>query len=62
MKLQEKEVYFDQYCYTCKYFSLFEDEEPCSECLENPVTEYSHKPIKYEKAKSNNQHCKSKEN
>lgn len=43
-----KEVYFDQYCQTCKSFDLKEDEEPCCDCLSEPVNQYSHKPVKYE--------------
>lgn len=43
-----KEVYFGRYCYRCKYEALAEDQEPCSECLGNPVNLYSHKPVKFE--------------
>ncbi len=43
-----KEVYFDQYCKTCKYNLSKEDEDPCYECLENPTNLYSHKPVNYE--------------
>lgn len=42
-----KEVYFNQYCKTCEYKNLKESEEPCDECLSNPINEYSHKPINY---------------
>lgn len=45
-----KEVYFNEYCETCKYKDLEESEEPCNECLTNPVNEHSHKPVKYEEA------------
>ena len=45
-----KEVYFDQYCETCEHSKLAESEEPCSECLSEPVNQYSHKPVKYEKS------------
>lgn len=44
----QKEVYFDQYCKTCKYEKLDESEYPCDDCLSNPVNTYSHKPVKYE--------------
>lgn len=44
-----KEVYFDQYCKTCKYEKIPEAKEPCYECLTNPVNLYSHKPVKWEK-------------
>ena len=43
-----KEVYFDQFCKTCKHGSKLESETPCDDCLENPVNLYSHKPVKYE--------------
>ena len=43
-----KEVYFDQYCPTCVSRELKEDEEPCYDCLAEPVNQYSHKPVKYE--------------
>lgn len=43
-----KEVYFHEYCKTCKNLMLDENEEPCNECLDNPVNLYSHKPVKYE--------------
>lgn len=43
-----KEVYFDQYCKTCKYEKVKESEDPCEECLSNPTNVYSHKPVKYE--------------
>ena len=43
-----KEVRFDQYCQKCKHCNKKEDEEPCYECLNNPVNLYSHKPINFE--------------
>lgn len=43
----EKEVYFYEYCKTCKYAELKDDEEPCNECLTNPTNTYSHKPVNY---------------
>ena len=42
-----KEVYFGEYCKKCKYLEKKENEEPCDECLENPVNLYSHKPVNY---------------
>lgn len=44
-----KEVYFGDYCNTCKYWGNKEEDEPCCECLENPINLYSHKPVCYEK-------------
>lgn len=44
-----KEVYFHEYCETCSHRSKANTEEPCNECLDNPINLYSHKPVKYEK-------------
>lgn len=43
-----KEVYFHKYCESCKHKGLKDTDEPCNECLDNPVNLYSHKPVKYE--------------
>lgn len=43
-----KEVYFGEYCATCKHKDLEEVDEPCDECLNEPVNLYSHKPVCYE--------------
>lgn len=43
-----KEVYFDQYCKACKHEKLPETDDPCDECLNEPVNLYSHKPVKWE--------------
>lgn len=43
-----KEVYFGQYCKQCKHETLDPNDEPCDECLENPMNIYSHKPVKFE--------------
>ena len=48
-----KEVYFDEYCCNCKYFSNSESDEPCLSCLEEAGNTDSHKPMKY-KGKSEN--------
>lgn len=42
-----REVYFGQYCKTCKYEKLKEEDSPCCECLEESTNLYSHKPIKW---------------
>ena len=47
-----KEVYFGQYCETCKYKKMSESDEPCNECLGNPVNAYSHKPVKFEEKRN----------
>lgn len=48
MELITKEVYFFEYCKKCKHCGTDATEEPCNECLTNPMREYSHKPIKFE--------------
>lgn len=48
MEENNKEVRFDLYCKTCRYYDLAESEDPCYECLENPVNSYSHKPVNWE--------------
>ena len=48
MEESYKEVYFDQYCKNCKHEKMKEIDDPCDECLNNPVNLYSHKPVMYE--------------
>lgn len=48
----EKEVYFGVYCKKCEHFNKTDDQEPCCDCLEEPVNSYSHKPV-YFKEKEN---------
>lgn len=43
-----KEVYYDQYCKTCKNLDVKDTEEPCNECLSEPINLHSHKPVKWE--------------
>ena len=45
---EEKEVYFDQYCKTCKHHGLEESKDPCNDCLAEPSNTNSHKPMNYE--------------
>lgn len=42
-----KEVDFT-YCLKCKHWTKQEAEEPCHECLNNPVNANSHKPVRFE--------------
>lgn len=42
-----KEVYFDQYCKNCVNVKLKDIEDPCNECLTEPVNLNSHKPLNY---------------
>lgn len=48
MELIDKEVYFYEYCQTCKHLDVDEHEDPCDECLHNPSNQYSHTPVKWE--------------
>ena len=42
-----KEVYFDKYCEKCEYRDAKEEDDPCYDCLGEPVREYSHKPVNF---------------
>lgn len=42
-----KEVYFT-YCNTCKNKDVDQSDDPCHECLNEPVNLNSHKPVNYE--------------
>ena len=48
-----KLVEFDKYCVSCKHKRVPQTEEPCNECLTNPVNEDSHKPVLFEEKESN---------
>lgn len=48
----KKLVEFDKYCVSCKHKRVPQTEEPCNECLTNPVNEDSHRPVMWEE-KSN---------
>lgn len=47
---KNNEVLFGEYCKTCKYERYSETDNPCAECLAEPVNLYSHKPVKWEGA------------
>lgn len=53
MELINKEVYFHNYCKTCKHAKTPQNEEPCDKCLTYPSNEYTHRPTKYEEAAKN---------
>ena len=48
MEDEYQEVYFDQYCKTCKHKDLEDFKDPCNRCLDNPMNANSHKPIMWE--------------
>lgn len=43
-----KEVYFDKWCHKCEHYGKKESEDPCYECLDEPVNVESHKPVGFE--------------
>ncbi len=47
---KNNEVFFEEYCKTCKYKNFSETDSPCAECIAEPVNLYSHKPVKWEGA------------
>lgn len=46
-----KEVFFHLYCDKCKHKDVKDVDEPCNECLDYPINQYSHKPMKFEEEK-----------
>lgn len=48
MDNEYKEVYFDKYCKTCRYSKVKDKDEPCNECLDNPINLNSHRPVNWE--------------
>ena len=44
-----KEVYFHEYCKTCKHRDIEDWKDQCNPCLANPCNIDSHKPTYYEK-------------
>lgn len=48
MEIEYREVMYCKYCRDCKYGSYADTEEPCSECLEEPVNLYTDKPVRFE--------------
>lgn len=43
-----KEVYFHEYCKSCKHKNTEATDEPCDECLGEPINLNSHRPVNYE--------------
>ena len=43
-----KEVYFYKYCKLCRYKDTDENQQPCDECLSEPVNINCHRPVKFE--------------
>lgn len=49
MEQIDKIIEFDKYCKTCIFKDVkdIEGEDPCNDCLSNPVNTNSKKPINY---------------
>ena len=45
----KKEVFYAEYCGTCKHYMEPETCEKCNDCLNQPYNYDSHKPINYER-------------
>lgn len=60
--MSEKEVYFNEYCNRCIYYSTAESMDPCDECLSQPVNEDSHKPLYFKKTSRKRQKSRHKTN
>lgn len=43
-------VEMEKWCKKCKYFEKEENEDPCFDCLSDPVNYATRKPTKYEEA------------
>lgn len=43
-----REVSYEKYCGICKHADCPEHEDPCFECLDNPLNYYTEKPVKWE--------------
>lgn len=52
MEFPEKEVYFHVWCPKCEYDKTPENEDPCWDCLNEPVNIESHKPVKFKEKKN----------
>lgn len=45
-------VRYDKYCSSCLYFSKKENDDPCEECLNNPVNIDTRCPVNYKEDKN----------
>lgn len=48
----EKIVEFHNSCDICEYKDRSEQDDPCFECLDNPVNVYSRRPVKFKEKHS----------
>ena len=48
MELIDHEVYYDYYCPRCVHENVEMWDDPCENCLKNPMQPHSHKPLEYQ--------------
>lgn len=48
MEINEKMVYYNEWCDKCKHWNVVETEDPCNDCLNTPVNADSRKPVRWE--------------
>ena len=58
---QYKEVHFHEYCETCVHSEVKDVDEPCDECLDNPMNLHSHKPVNWKEDETKTKQNKHKE-
>lgn len=51
MEIVDKFVDFYSYCVSCKHRDKKETENPCDECLKEPVNTNTSKPVRWEALK-----------
>lgn len=51
MENTDKEVRFDIYCQTCHNKNTPETEDPCNDCLAEPINQGTKKPIFWSESK-----------
>ena len=51
MNHRRKEVFYDIYCKTCKYYEQASYLSPCNDCLNTPCNDDSHKPVNWKEGK-----------
>ena len=50
----DKIVDFHEFCKKCEHFEKDEVDDPCFDCLDEPVNEYSHRPVYFKEKTSRN--------
>ena len=45
MEIEYKLVDYERYCKRCKFSGIVEEDDPCHDCLNEPVNSNSEKPL-----------------